>query len=163
MKYQRIIACILAFLITASRAQAQKGPKGDWLDVRDLETGSIIWVKTERSVNCVFEGATNTELICYRGRPNLSRGGLIEIRFARQNVREVRLEPEPPDARTYMATGAAIGAGTAAVVSAINSRDARAASAVFGGLAGGLFGMVGGGLVGIAVLLFRRSKLIYRR
>ncbi len=92
---------MLAFLIMASRTQAQTG---DWQAVENVRPGSRISVRAKYRVRCIFQRATQDELVCERIQSGLIRISLSEITFDRWSVREGRLEPSDE-------ANAAVGAG----------------------------------------------------
>lgn len=147
----RTISSIVAFLVLGPSLQAQTG---DWRAVENLKPGTRISVKARHRILCVFQAATDDELVCKPLR--FSRLGPAESRFDRQTVREVRL---PPNQAKDAWIGAGIGAGAGAITGASRSGTSPGADAFFGALAGALVGGVAGSMVPI----FRHGTIIYKR
>ncbi len=148
---RRIISSMLVALLFGSRAQAQTG---DWQAVQNLRPGTRIFVKAQHHILCVFEAATDSELVCKPLR--FLRLGPADSRFDRQGVREIRRAPNHAEAGWI---GAGIGAGVGAAVGASTGTTPRSGSVIVLTLGGAMIGCV----VGTIVLIFQRGKLIYRR
>jgi len=148
---RQIISLMVAVVFFGSSAQAQTG---DWQAVEKLKPSTRLSLKAQHHILCVFQAATDDELVC---RPiRILRLGPAESRFDRQSVREIRL------ARNQgkdIAIGAGIGGGAGAIACAIKSTDHPGFNAVVGGLSGALVGTVVGAIVSIPL----RGKLIYKR
>jgi hypothetical protein len=84
----RIISSIIFVLLFGSSAQAQNG---DWQAVENLKPGTRLTVKARHNILCIFQSATDDELVCKPLR--FLHLGPGESRFDRQSVREIRLEP----------------------------------------------------------------------
>ncbi len=118
--------------------------KGDWQAVKNLSPGTKISVRyTHFPIHnmCIFQGATDDQLVCERILRGPSRVFIPpEAIYDRKRVREVHLENS--DA-VNTAAGVAIGAGAGAALGALNGNGAvtRGGGAL---LLGGIGGIVGG-------------------
>lgn len=148
----RIASSLLALLILGSSLWADTG---DWQAVQNLTIGTLISVKTSRRYPCLFDSATQDDLICKP--PDHRLLGLPRtMTFPRRDIREVRIERnQGKDAWI----GAGMGAGAGAAIGASKSSNSRGIGAFIGALGGALIGGVTGGLVST----FRHGKIIYRR
>lgn len=130
-----------------------KNAVSDWQAVKqDIPSGWQIIVVTSLTFPCVFQSASDEELICEPLQRDYSRPNLQAIHVRRDRIHEIRAEKR-------------------------NGTNALALGAI-GGLAGGGFGAVGGrvtsaylfGILGSAMGAHRgsrvhilRGKVIYRR
>ena len=153
---RQILSSMIVALLFQSSAQAQAG---DWQAVENLKTGSHILVKAQHRYRCSVEGVTEDNLICVGNLPHSSRLSVLKI--PRSEIREVRLLPDPDQAKDAQ-NGAVIGAGAGAIVAASTNTVARGAHAFLGGLAGAGLGALVGAFVPVFQLASQRSKLIYK-
>ncbi len=147
----RIISSIIFVLLFGSSAQAQNG---DWQAVENLKPGTRLTVKARHNILCIFQSATDDELVCKPLR--FLHLGPGESRFDRQSVREIRLEP---NLAKHMWVGAGIGAGAGAIAGATTGSPPRGGRIIVLTLAGAAAGSILGGILSIPL----RGKLIYRR
>ena len=154
MRQLRIIASLLVFTLIFSSAQAQTG---DWRAVKNIPRGSPISVKVRVRILCIFQSATDDELICTRTNPLPSPIGLDDLRFDRREIREVRLEHSEA---TNATVGDAIGAGVGAAVGA-SSNDGTVTRGGGALLIGGIGGIIGGFFGRDFPIL--HGKIVYRR
>jgi len=150
--YKRPMAStILGVLLLGSNAQAKAG---DWQSVRNLKPGTHITVKAQHNVLCLFQSATDNELVCkpLRFLSLGSRNGT----FDKQSVREIRREP---NVTKHALIGAGIGGGAGAIAGATTGTPPRGGRATVLTLGGALVGSVAGVIVSIPL----RGKLIYRQ
>lgn len=158
---QQIFSSTLVMLLLASSVPAQTGRSsrqaqlGNWRVVQNLEPGTRITVKARKSYRCSFEYATQDELVC-EGRRAFAIRRPSPFIIPRAEIREIRVQPNQAK---HGRIGAGIGAGVGAVAGASQARSYRGTHAFFGALGGALFGSV----VGMAVPIFRRGKIIYKR
>ncbi len=145
---------MIAFLMTASNAQAQTG---DWQAVENMMRGTRISVKTKHRVGCIFERATENALVCERTDRGSFRIAPREIEFDRRSVREVRLE-RSDDANG--AVGALIGAGADAALGA--STGNKTTSREGGVLLLGATGAIAGWFIGSEFHILH-GEIIYKR
>lgn len=138
----------------ASSVQAQSG---GWRAVENITPGSRISVKAKHRVRCIFQRATEDELVCERMNRGLLRIAPPEIELDRPSVREVRLE-RSDDANA--AVGAVIGAGVGAATGAStgNGTSTREGGALLLGAAGAIFGWFFGSKFHVL-----HGKIIYRQ
>jgi len=140
MNQSRTISMLLTIPLLTSIALAQTG---DWQAVKNLQPGTNISVRTASPFHnlCVFEHATDEQLVCER-TPRGPRGAFIppERVYPRKRIREVRLEHS--DAANT-AIGAAIGGGIGVAVGASvgNGTLTRGGGTL---LLGGIGALVGG-------------------
>jgi uncharacterized protein YcfJ len=148
----RFALSLLAALVLASGAQAQSS---DWKVVERLNPGTRISVKVKKTYACVVERVTDTELIC-RSPSRLVRRTRT---YPRAEIREVRLATDRKD---YAVTGMAVGAAIGTIAGAslpTNVEATRPFTAIATGFVGGFFGHV----TGMAIGLFRKGQVIYKR
>lgn len=158
---QQLISGTLVVLLFASSVQAQSGGSrpqaqtGDWQVVQNLQPGTRLTVKGRKTYLCSVEYATEDELVCEGRRPFAMRRP-PSAAIPRAEIHEIRLEPSQSK---HGCIGAVIGAGVGAAVGASKNKGVRRAGALVGAPAGALVG----GMVGLAVPIFRRGKVIYKR
>lgn len=160
MRHTRVILSLLAPLLLASLAAAQKG---DWQAVKNLPPGTRISVKAEHFLTntCFFLNATDDQLVCERtlhGRRRMLNQPIpYQAFYERSKVREVRLEHS--EALNGLA-GAGIGAGIGAAVGASNGNGTltRGGGALF---LGGIGALIGGGFGSAFPVI--HGKVVYRR
>lgn len=151
------LAVLLTVLLLASIAQAQTG---SWQAVEDLQPGTKISVQGTSPFHnvCIFEHATDEQLVCQRIQHGSRRAFSPSERvYERKRIREVRLEHSDV---ANMATGAAIGGGIGAAVgaSAGNGTLTRGGGAL---LLGGIGALVGGSFG--RDFPVTHGKVLYRR
>jgi len=162
---RQIISSMLALLLLESNAQAQTQTQtqsqtqtqtqaGDWQAVVNLKPGTRISLKAQHHILCVFQAATDDELVCKPKR--FLWLGPRESRFDRQSIREVRLERNQTK---DMLIGTGIGTGAGAIAGATTGKAPRGGSLLVLTLGGSLVGSVVGGIVSIPL----RGKIIYKR
>ncbi len=157
MKHLKTILLVSTLFLRASLASAQAG---DWQAVKDLQPGTKISVLygVPLHVLCVFDHATDEQLICERvfhGPRGASSSR--ERAYHRSTIREVRLEHS--DAAN-IATGAAIGGGIGVAVGVGAGRNATQRGV--GGLLLGGLGALFGGTFGRDFPI-AQGKVIYRQ
>jgi hypothetical protein len=157
MSHTKAIFFLLAAVLLASTAPAQTG---DWQAVKNLRPGTKISVQYGRPFHnmCIFEHATDEQLVCERILRGFSRAFIPpQAVYERKKIREVRLEHS--DAAN-IATGAAIGGAVGAAVGAGagNGTLTRGGSALLLGTGGALIGGAFGRDFPVA-----HGKVVYRR
>ncbi|MFZ0637989.1 MAG: hypothetical protein WA755_08820 [Candidatus Acidiferrales bacterium] len=162
MRYLRIVSLIVAFQLVfqliiqpiAASAQAQKG---DWRAVEELPYGAYITVKTQYRFACMFQSATDAELICGHGRGRFGAPGAGEMKIDRASVREVRYEHmDHGNPAIGVAVGGALGAAVGSAVG-VGVKAHIAGALIFGTIGAGL-----GAMMAANMPIFHR-KVIYRR
>ena len=150
---RRIIALLL--ITIAAVPCFAKDAIGDWQAVReDIPRGWGLEVVTSMTFPCVFEHATEEELICtpiQHGRADSDAG---EIHLRRDRIREIRVEKR--EGANVLAAGGA-GAGLATILGALVPGGRGVAAYAFG-LGGAGFGARSGRDTHIL-----HGKVIYRR
>lgn len=122
---------------------------GDWQTVQqDVPRGWQIVVVTSMTFPCIFQSATDQELIC----ESLERNSSKEVRVRRERIHEIRVEKR--NGANALAFGAAAGLAGAG----IGALAAKANSAYIFALAGSAMGARTGSHVHIL-----RGKVVYRR
>ena len=149
------VAAILAMLVSVPGARASKG---SWADVKRIQPGTRISVKTSVRLNCYFVSATDDELVCSMQVHGPLWTTSYDRRYERRRIKEVRVEDSEA---TGSAVGAAVGGGVGAILGAVaggNGTITRGGGAL---LLGGL-GAIVGGIVGRDFPLVH-GDVIYRR
>ena|ERR1700722_679701 len=157
MKHVKTILLVSTLFMLASYASGQAG---DWQAVKDLQPGTKISVLygVPFHVLCVFDHATDEQLICERVLHGPHGGfGSRERGYRRDNIKEVRLEHS--DAAN-IATGVAIGGGIGVAVGVGTGRNATRRGE--GGLLLGGLGALFGGAFGRDFPI-AHGKVIYRQ
>jgi hypothetical protein len=147
MRKRSIGASLLAVIFLTMLAQAQSA---DWQAVRDIPPGTKIKITLKHGRtfgHYEFEEATDDELRCFL--PDLGSRS-----YRRENVAAVYL------VHSGARIGFAIGAGSGAVLGAVNNNPAlgRTGNAVVGAVTVGVIGMA----IGAGLNPFFRGKAIYR-
>jgi hypothetical protein len=134
-----------------------KSAVGDWQTVQeDIPRGWQITVETSFAFPCIFEQATNDELLCHSLERKPSTPQDLEIRVRRERIREIRVERrEGANMLGGGLAGAGLGSGFGAILAGAGSRGA---SAYLFGLVGAKLGARSGSRVHIL-----HGKVIYRR
>jgi hypothetical protein len=142
--------------LTTTAFCSAKNPVGDWQAVRfDIPQGWQITVVTSFTFPCIFESATEDELICGPLQRPQRTSASHETHIRRDRVREIRVERRDGANMLAGATGAGgLGAGLGAIAAA----GSRGSSAYALGLLGAGMGARTGR--GLHIL---RGKVIYRR
>lgn len=159
---RRILALMVASLTIASTLEAQTG---DWQAVQNLTPGTRLSVKLKLSYYCIFQYATDDEVVCGVPRPFFRFGTRS---YPRAKIREIRIPPDPRKSKGGK-IGAGIGAGTVVVAAVIAGRNNPSpeypdALTIPVAAAGGAFaGWLIGGLVSAVHGTFKKGKLIYKR
>ena len=156
MPHLKILPALLLGMGCIASAVAQSS---DWQAVKDIPPGTQISVTARhRFIHslCIFQGASDEELVCEVNLHRRSPFTPSSIRYPRNDVRKVRLEHS--DA-SNIASGVAIGAGIGVALGATapNHSGSREGGAI---LLGGLGGLVGG-VLGRDFPLFH-GPVIYR-
>jgi hypothetical protein len=145
---------LIAMAMALTTASFAKSPSHDWQALQDIPRGWQITVVTAFTFPCVFDRATNDELICESLQNNRASSDSREIRVRRDRIREVRAERRDG---ANMLAGSAFGGGAGAGFGAI----------IAGGPGGGpayLFGTLGA-MLGVHAgrdIHTLRGKVIYR-
>jgi hypothetical protein len=93
MKLVRKTFTLVLALISIAAVQGQTL---SWERVRKLAPGTFVWVVTEETKACLFEGATEERLSCLRPQSDISEprtGTDRELTFNRADVKSVQLVP----------------------------------------------------------------------
>jgi hypothetical protein len=144
----------LAF-IAASQSFA-KDSIGEWQTVQqDIPRGWGIEVVTSMTFPCVFERASEEELICTPIQRSGKESDDAEIHLRRDRIREIRVEKR--DGANMLASAVG-GGGLGSVLGALLVAGARGPSAYMFGLAGTSIGARSG-----RSLHLLHGKVIYRR
>lgn len=115
-----------------------------------------VTVETSFAFPCIFEQATNDELLCHSLERKPSTPQDLEIRVRRERIREIRVERrEGANMLGGGLAGAGLGSGFGAILAGAGSRGA---SAYLFGLVGAKLGARSGSRVHIL-----HGKVIYRR
>jgi uncharacterized protein YcfJ len=147
---------LLMTLVLTTSALARSNV-GDWQTVQqDIPRGWQITVETSFAFPCIFEQATNDELLCRQLGHAQPKSEGVEIRVPRERIREIRVERrEGANMLGGGLVGAALGSGFGAILAGAGSRGA---SAYLFGLLGAKVGAHSGARVHIL-----HGKVIYRR
>jgi hypothetical protein len=149
-----LLTAVLGFVLAG--ASFARSSVGDWQTVRqDIPRGWQIIVVTSFTFPCVFQQATEQELVCDpldHDRRGYDNG---EIRVRRDRIREIRVEKREG---ANMVAGAAGGAGLGTLLGALLITGAKGPSAYLFGLGGASIGARSGR--GTHIL---HGKVIYRR
>ncbi|SRR6266496_3137139 len=133
-----------------------KAPVGDWQAVQfDIPQGWQITVVTSLTFPCIFERATQEELVCQPSQRSRVPSDSREIHVRKDRIREIRVERR--DGANMIASGAGAG-GLGAGLGAIVAEGSRGSSAYALGLLGAGMGARTGR--GLHIL---HGKVIYRR
>lgn len=147
MRFYLLLASTLpiAFLACPARAQI-----GTWDDVRNIQPGSYISVKTDHyNVKCLFHHASDTDLWCK------------DQFYVRRAIHEVRLENRAGSAFVGALLGAGVGAGAGIALARVHDpKDPEAQ--VYYPLYLGIGGMIlGARVMGSKSMI--HGKVVYRR
>jgi hypothetical protein len=155
MRRLNILVLTTSFLLFSCMAQAQPG---DWQNVENLPSGTSISIKLRVRFRCLFQSATDEELICERTQRVWILSNSSEIKVNRKRIREVRLEHS--DSTNALVGAAVVGGGAAIAEAARVDGDAktRTIAALF---AGSLFGLLGG-VIGRDFPILH-GKIIYKQ
>lgn len=149
MKTHLTLAALMLLAATPIKAQTHRGP---WARVEAISPNSVITVITEHKFRCFFDYATETELSC------IPRGsGGASFVFARDRVREVRVEHIHRSTAVGIGIGAGIGIGIGAGTGGSGALTRPATAIILGGAFGALGGYIG------RRFSFSKSTVIYRR
>jgi hypothetical protein len=149
-----LMTAVLSFVLVG--ASFARSSVGDWQTVRqDIPRGWQITVVTSFTFPCVFQQATDQELICSPLDHDRRGSDNGEIHVRRDRIREIRVEKREG---ANMVAGAAGGAGLGTLLGALLIPGARGPSAYLFGLGGASIGARSGR--GTHIL---HGKVIYRR
>src|SRR5438067_891414 len=143
-----------SFLILFTTIVFAKSPVGDWPSVEDIPSGWQITVVTTFTFSCIFEKASDNELICSQldRRADVSDSHQIHVR--RDRIREIRVEKRN-GANSLAAAG--LGGGVGAGFGGIAVAGARRPAAYLLGTMGAMMGARKGNDTHLL-----RGKVIYR-
>jgi len=145
---------LISMSMALTTASFAKTPSHDWQALQDIPRGWQITVVTSFTFPCVFERATNDELICETVQNNRASSNSREIRVHRDRVREVRAERRDG---ANMLAGSAFGGGAGAGFGAIIASGSRGGPAYLFGTIGAMMGAHAGRDIHTL-----RGKVIYR-
>lgn len=146
---------LLIFFVSLSITAAfAKVPIGYWQSVEEIPAGWEITVITTFTFPCIFESATDIELICRQLYRHANASKSHEIHVRRGAIREIRVEKRDGANRVAAASiGGVVGAGFGAIAVAA----ARGPAAYLFGTMGALMGARKGNDTHVL-----RGKVIYR-
>jgi hypothetical protein len=154
LKLMRSRLLLISFLALFTSTVFSKSPVGDWQSVQDIPAGWQITVVTTFTFPCIFERASDDELICRQLDRRADLAELHEIHSRRDRIREIRVEKRN-GANSLAAAG--LGGGVGAGFGAISIVGARGPAAYLLGTIGALMGARKGNDTHLL-----RGKVIYR-
>src|SRR5947209_11880776 len=134
---RKILMLLIAIQMVLATAAFAKSPSHDWQSVQDIPHGWQIIVVTAFTFPCVFDRATNDELICEALQNNRKSSDSRAIRVRRDRIREVRAERRDG---ANMLAGSAFGGGAGAGFGAIIAAGSRGGPAYLFGTLGAMLG-----------------------
>jgi hypothetical protein len=150
----RSLLLLTSLLASFASFALAKSPVGDWQSVEDLPTGWQITVVTTFTFPCIFEKASDDELICGQLDRHAHVSDTDEIHVRRGVIREIRVEKRN-GANSLAAAG--LGGGLGAGFGAIAIAGARGPAAYLLGTLGAMTAARTGNDTHLL-----RGKVIYR-